>query len=489
MTGVHAIDPGTPKRNPYVGPRSLRRGEQLPGRRRETRELTDLVISERIVLLHSPSGAGKTSLIQAGVTPLLEDEKFLPTAPLRVNTPPPLDRPVRNRYVYSVALALLGEKANPEELDGSTLSEVVRMVAPEAGTGIRALVLDQFEEILTLDPIDWENQKVFFQDLGRLLRSDDVWALLAMREDYMGGLDRFVRHVPSHLATTYRLDFLDLTGAKLAIQELAGSQGVAFLDEAADELLHELRTVRIQRPCHGVEERAAPYIEPFQLQVTCRKLWRSVRKAKGDDFDVIDLDDIKLRADVGGALRSYYADSVAEVAARSQPVELAIREWFGTQLITEQHFRGQTLTGPVPAEAESARILQGLQEAYLVRANPRPNGTWYELSHDKLVAPVLADNERWRRARLEPWQLVARDWRNSRQGALLLRDKELRETRRRFQDTELVPAEREFLDESERVQHEHGLLERTRSALSVLGVVALVELIVILVLAILLWAR
>jgi hypothetical protein len=49
--------------NPYVGPRAFQPGETLYGRDREVLELLDLVLAERIVL-HSPSGAGKTSLIR-----------------------------------------------------------------------------------------------------------------------------------------------------------------------------------------------------------------------------------------------------------------------------------------------------------------------------------------------------------------------------------------------------------------------------------------
>ena len=96
--------------NPYVGPRPFRTGEKLPAREREQRELTDLLIAERIVLLYSPSGAGKTSLIQAGVVPLLGEERLgrdgFQAVPLRVKTPVPADRTVHNRYVYSVALDL-----------------------------------------------------------------------------------------------------------------------------------------------------------------------------------------------------------------------------------------------------------------------------------------------------------------------------------------------------------------------------------------------
>ena len=57
--------------NPYPGPRSFQQGERLYGRERETAELLDLLIAERIVLLYSPSGAGKTSLVQAALIPEL----------------------------------------------------------------------------------------------------------------------------------------------------------------------------------------------------------------------------------------------------------------------------------------------------------------------------------------------------------------------------------------------------------------------------------
>lgn len=76
--------------NPYVGPRSFRTGEKMYGRERETLELLDLVIAERIVLLYSPSGAGKTSLIQAALVPKLQEEGFNVTRPIRVSSEPPV---------------------------------------------------------------------------------------------------------------------------------------------------------------------------------------------------------------------------------------------------------------------------------------------------------------------------------------------------------------------------------------------------------------
>ncbi len=74
---------------------SLPRPALLPARgealrpQRETAELLDLLIAERIVLLSSPSGAGKTSLVQAALIPVLEDEGFRVLPVMRPGLPDP----------------------------------------------------------------------------------------------------------------------------------------------------------------------------------------------------------------------------------------------------------------------------------------------------------------------------------------------------------------------------------------------------------------
>ncbi len=55
--------------NPLVGPRPIQQGEALYGREAEVRELYNQLQARRIVVLHSPSGAGKSSLVQAGLIP------------------------------------------------------------------------------------------------------------------------------------------------------------------------------------------------------------------------------------------------------------------------------------------------------------------------------------------------------------------------------------------------------------------------------------
>ena len=72
---------------PYVGPRPFEQSDRAVffGRTQEANELVSLLTAHAAVLLYSQSGAGKTSLVKAGLIPLLVDEeKFNVLPPMRV---------------------------------------------------------------------------------------------------------------------------------------------------------------------------------------------------------------------------------------------------------------------------------------------------------------------------------------------------------------------------------------------------------------------
>src|SRR5438874_2621127 len=86
--------------NPYVGPKLLAQEDPIFGCEQELRELRYLLTSERIVLSHSPSGAGKRSLVNArgGLCDQLRT-RFDVWLPTRVSQA--AEFAVGNRYVWS----------------------------------------------------------------------------------------------------------------------------------------------------------------------------------------------------------------------------------------------------------------------------------------------------------------------------------------------------------------------------------------------------
>jgi len=61
---------------PYVGPRPFERekedSDRFFGRSHETQEIVSMIFGHPITLVYAQSGAGKTSLFNASITPKLE---------------------------------------------------------------------------------------------------------------------------------------------------------------------------------------------------------------------------------------------------------------------------------------------------------------------------------------------------------------------------------------------------------------------------------
>ncbi len=402
-----------PRTNPFVGPRPILPGEPLFGRDREVSALRNLLVAERIVALYSPSGAGKTSLVQAGLVPKMQASDFHVLPVIRVNQPPIAGNGSGpNRYVES-ALRSLDEQLSEGEQRGAADLADVRLGeylakrpksadAPETDL----LIFDQFEEILTLDPTDGEAKTEFFTQVGEALRAEERWALFSFREDHLAGLDRFLPLIPMRLATSFRLEFLSREAAVLAIQGTAGAGGVDFTREAAEQLVTDLSRVRVQQPDRSIEERPGPDIEPVQLQVVCHRLWNQL----SDDQDQIDLALVKVQGDVSDALGGFYAESVATVAQETGLPERDLRAWFDEHLITKQGIRGQVLWESTQSTGLSDEAIRELIDTHLVRAESRRGATWLELAHDRLIDPVRANNDAWYQVNLSALQQQARLW-------------------------------------------------------------------------------
>ncbi len=441
--------------NPYVGPRPFRLGEPLFGRDSEARDLFYLLNAERVVLLHSPSGAGKSSLVQAGLIPRLREEDFDIWPTIRVNLEPPAGVAV-NRYVSSTILSLEEElpghlRRGAHALSTLTLDQYVsarprRRNAPPN----LVLIFDQFEEVLTADPVALDAKREFFTQLGELLRRREIWALFVLREDYLAPLDPYAPLVPTQLKNRFRLDLLGLSAAVDAIRKPAGAAGRDYAPDVAERLVRDLSAISVQQVDGSFVKQMGSTVEPVQLQVVCRRLW----DAMPADCLRIDLEHLERFGDVNNALEAYYDLSIANVSGGERFLERAIREWFNDRLIVRGEIRGQTMQGESATDGLDNRIVQKLLDAHLIRAEKRRAATWFELAHDRLIQPVTSSNTRWYETNLEEFQRRAAVWeKNGNPEGLLLLDADLGKAEawvNEFRKT--TPYEDRFLEASRRRQ-------------------------------------
>ncbi len=233
----------------------------------------------------------------------------------------------------------------------------------------------------------------------------------------------------------------------------------------------------MQRPDGSFEEETGIYVEPLQLQVVCRRLW--------DELPAQARDDRRSRACAGPATSTrrwpaYYDASVGEIAGGGVPAERGVREWFGERLITAGGIRGQVLREQAASGGLDNAAVDRLVGTHLVRSEERDGKTWFELAHDRLVAPVPKLEHRLvRGSTCNPLQRQAALWeREGRPERLLLRGQDLKqaESWARGSATAVRPVEADLLSRSVR-QRRAERTKRVTWGLIVAGLV-IVSLVV-----------
>src|SRR5258708_16148861 len=144
---------------PYVGPRPFGRDEKdiFFGRESEARDLCSLVVAHPLVLLHAASGAGKSSLLNAGLIPLLEARGYEVLPPARVSgrIPDAINtNEVNNFYVFNVLSSWAGPSVDPRDLVKTDIASFLARRPPRQNAAgqrlLRGGLLHQFVERFTL---------------------------------------------------------------------------------------------------------------------------------------------------------------------------------------------------------------------------------------------------------------------------------------------------------------------------------------------------
>lgn len=483
---------------PYIGPRPFEREDadkgRFFGRHREARELLSRVIAHSAVLLYSQSGAGKTSLINAKLVPMLEEKRFEVLKPGRVRglRPPDIQREaIRNIYVFNAIRSWDDNNTDPKLLAELTLTDFLKQRKRRTnGNGETApyiAIFDQFEELFTFYPERWENRQDFFEQIGDALEEDrSMRVVFAMREDYIAALDPYLGDLPEKLRTRYRLERLPEDQALRAVTGPLENTQYSFAPGVAEALVHDLLKVPIETPS-GVVKASSEYVEPVQLQVVCQTLWEncqnSWRTLQPSDPRVITSKDLESFGDVDAALSSFYENALKRVVQSTGINEGRLRAWFENVLITPTGTRGTVFRGVEETGGVPTKTVDELVNQHLVISEIRGGAKWVELTHDRLIDPIKASNEKWRlqySGGEETRKLLeerARKWMQSgRDDKLLLDEAELVQAKRWLDSPSatdlgyslsvlaLIQASRAAIDEAARVREQALFQEQQRRA-------------------------
>ena len=404
--------------SPFVGPRPFEKedSDKFFGRTRETEELLSLIIAHRAVLVYAQSGAGKSSLLRAGVIKRLEDQQYQVLRSARVHGLLPNDVPpqsVQNIFVYHALQYWAAGLPNGQLIKDhakTTLSEFLKPLiaapaADEENSPPLIVVLDQFEEFFTTNQHRWQERRPFFDQLAQALHDlPTMKVVFVMREEYIAQLEPFADLLPEKLRPRMHLERLRGNAARSAVVKPFQTWSLSFDPNAVDELMSELSEIRVAEG-DKFRETCGEFVEPVQLQVVCQSLWenlpsewKSGPNAGNDGSRLITAEYIERFGDVDNALARYYDRSVERAAAASEGRigEGELRRWFGTALITPTGTRGLAFRGaPGAIWRIPGLALKELEEAHVIRREDRSGTTTHELTHDRFIEPIQKSNDKW----------------------------------------------------------------------------------------------
>ena len=385
-------DPGALRAGPYIGLRPFKESERdlFFGRARESLEIARLWRARKLTVLYGPSGVGKTSLIQAGIMAELNLSwvRMLPVGRVRPSLPyPAAAMPVRNPFTFALLSSWAAGVAT-RELASITISEFLKRRGQSQdryGDPIPVLIaVDQAEELFTSLP---ERQYVqpFIGELAEALHENPgVRLMLSLREDHLAELLRYEQLLGGQSRTRSRL--LPF-GPEAALEAVCGpliGTGRSFEAGAAEELVADLRTIKMTNKRGDESTITVDSIEPVQVQIVCSALWEALPQ----DAQVITSVHVREHADVDRFLSNFCRRSLGEVARDHGIPAAKIRSWLQETFITELGTRGTAYEGIEETAGMPNEVVWALEDRHILKAEDRASTRWYELQHDRLIEPI-----------------------------------------------------------------------------------------------------
>ena len=372
--------------NPYPGPRAFTQADQefFFGRDADIDVIVDLWMTNRLTVVSGAAGCGKTSLLQAGVRPLLREK----TSPQRPRTFPPANLsdgmafPVpalteHNPFTLALLRSWVPDDV-PTRLAGLSISDFVRE-RTRGHDGVTYAAVDALDD-LALGPradawVKWRRE--FLAGLAQAISDHPRLHLLLVTRTT--GLSLLTSSVG--VGARHSLTGLTPGAAIAAIREPAMAAGRTFADKAAHGIVSDLLSIP-----EGAELPSDRHVEPSLLQAVCSRLWEELPPSVTEILERT----IREFSDPGRALADYCGQIIAEVSALHGVAHRKLHAWLVASFITS---RG-TLVGLHEDAATAGKmpdgVLRDLLDRHLLTSEIDESVRYYRLLSRRLIDPLRA---------------------------------------------------------------------------------------------------
>jgi tetratricopeptide (TPR) repeat protein len=354
------------RHQPFVGERAYQEADAhlFFGRAAQVREARSLWLAERVVVLHGPEAAGKTSLLRAGLLPGL--------GPAEAYGVLPVERPP----------------------DTATIPDSLAEHRAKIGDRDKSLpflaAFDRFEDAFS-DSGRSQRERLIGELVAALEEIPELHLLLLIRQDFLPilqGNRLFAATRPRYLPVRP----FTVTEATEVIVSALGASGMSFASGVADQLVRDLATVTFADTAGNTATIHRNQIEPLHLQVAGRGLWASLQGTA-----VITGERLRAWGGVDAALIDFYDSAVHDIAAEFGTSEARLRDWIRGTFVTELGIRDSARESRVAVSGIPDEVVNFLVARRILSTEYREGMIWYQLSHDRLAYAVLMANRDWER--------------------------------------------------------------------------------------------
>jgi len=388
-------------RYPGVKPFTKSEKNLFFGRNKNIDELYRLINVEKLTVMYGKSGYGKSSLINAGVVPKLEEDGKFQIVNIRFGSYTK-DKSEMPLHIFEHFVNEIKPKTNVINFSENIgIWQILKEIQFQNQDTTLFLVFDQFEELFTY-PNGIEDFAVNFSELllNRMSKryrdflnvnqqnfSDEqldfletplkVKILLSLRSDRLSLLDKLSKFVPNILRNCYELGALTLETAKSAIIAPA-----SFDDKEFECPKFGFDNVAVEQIIKHLTQNGEKEIETFQLQTICQFCENLVIEKKTKYPQQIVNDDL---GNLENVFHNFYNSIIERIDDKNR---LSVRRFVENQLIQDE--RRISIDEVICLKNIEKTILFQLLDTHLLRSEPNTTGGFsYELCHDTMVAPIL----------------------------------------------------------------------------------------------------